>query len=90
MQDSNVQKLMTALGRIIAGHRKAAHKTMYKISAESSMSKSTWREAELGVCKNITLTTLWKISEGLEIPLSQLMAELKAELGENFSLTEID
>lgn len=53
------------------------------------MSKSTWREAELGVCKDINLSTLWKISEGLNITLADIIIELQSELGEGFSLADL-
>ena len=82
--------LIKTLGDIIKSHRKASNKTIYKISAEASMSKSTWRAAELGICKNINLTTLWKISEGLEMSPSELLEELQNKLGKNFSLSELD
>ena len=88
MQDAN-KKLIKALSKIISRRRKLSGKSMYKISAEASMSKSTWREAELGVCSNINLTTLWKISEGLEVKPNVLIEELQKELGENFSITDI-
>ena len=87
MQDAN-KKLILALSKIIKRYRKLSGKTMYKISAEASMSKSTWREAELGVCNNITLSTFWKIAEGLEIKPSILIEEVQIELGENFSMTD--
>lgn len=54
------------------------------------MSKSTWREAELGVCKNMTITTLWKIAEGLEITPAMLMEELSNKLGKDFTLSDFD
>ena len=62
---------------------------MYAISAEISMSKSTWREAENAICQDIRLTTLWKIAEGLDIPLATLIDELAKDLGEDFSLSDI-
>ncbi|MBE7709165.1 MAG: helix-turn-helix transcriptional regulator [Cyanobacteria bacterium SIG32] len=93
MQDgveNNSIKLIKTLGSIIEKHRKEQGKTIYKISAESSMSKSTWREAELGVCKNMTITTLWKIAEGLEITPAMLMEELSNKLGKDFTLSDFD
>ena len=93
MQDgveNNSIKLIRTLGSIIEKHRKKQGKTIYKISAESSMSKSTWREAELGVCKNMTITTLWKIAEGLEITPAMLMEELSNKLGKDFTLSDFD
>ena len=45
--------LINALGSLIKKHRKEQGKTIYSISAEVSMSKSTWREAEIVACKDI-------------------------------------
>ena len=83
-------KLIKVLGTIIEEHRKKQEKSIYKISAESSMSKSTWREAEIGVCKNMNITTFWKIAEGLDISPSKLMNELEEKLGQDFSLSDYD
>ena len=90
MQESSKNKtsqLIKTLGTIIKKHRKSQGKTIYKISAEAELPKATWRELELGL-KNFRFTTLWKIAEGLDIPLSTLMNELIDTLGENFSLTD--
>ena len=90
MQDILIRDLMTTLGSIIKKYRISQDKTIYKISAECSVPKSTWREAELGLCKDINLTTLWKISEGLNVPPYKILKELKNELGTGFSLTGLD
>lgn len=93
MQDvsaNNKILLINTIGEIIKSHRKAKGKTIYKISAEVSMSKSTWREAEIGACKDINLSTLWKISEGLEIPPAKLLDEASKKLGKDFTLTGLD
>lgn len=82
--------LIKTLGDVIKTHRKLTKKSIYKISAEIFMSKSTWREAELGVCKDINLTTLWKIAEGLDITPIQLLKEVQEKLGKDFSLVELD
>ena len=78
MQDglkNNSIKLIKPLDSIIEKHRKEQEKSIYKISAECSMSKSTWREAELGVCKNMKITTLWEITEDL-IPFTSIVSPL--------------
>ena len=51
------------------------------------MSKSIWSEVEKGN-KNIQLTTLWIISEGLNIKLSELIKEIENMLGKAFSFLE--
>ncbi len=82
--------LIKTLGEIIKKHRKNIGKTIYKISAECSMSKSTWREAELGVCKDINLSTLWKIAEGLGVKPAIIIEELYQAVGSEFSLCDFE
>ena len=63
-------------------------KTAYKISAEIALSKTTWRDVELGA-NDLKLSTMWKVAEGLDIPLEKLISEVNATLGEDFSLADI-
>lgn len=86
--NDKIEKLIKTLGLIIKTHRKAQGKTIYKISAEAGLPKATWRELEFGL-KNFRFTTLWKIAEGLDIPLAKLIQELSNELGEDFSLSDL-
>ena len=87
MQASS-KKLLIALGQVIYKHRCNTGKSVYKISAESCIAKSTWLRIEKGIHSNIDLTTLWKIAEGLEISLEYLINDVKNELGEKFSLID--
>lgn len=92
MQDRNnekAQELIKALGSIIQKRRKEQGKSIYKISAESELPKATWREIEIGK-NNFRFITLWKIAEGLDIPLENLIKELSEKVGEDFSLSETD
>ena len=92
MQDNSKDKLTQltkTFGILINKHRMAQGKTIYRISAEAGMPKATWRELELGI-KNFRFSTLWKIAEGLDIPIGTLMNELTAELGKDFNLSDID
>ncbi len=84
----SMNKVIVVLSKIIERHRISTGKSMYKIAAESGLSKSTWREAELAECRNITLSTLMQIADGLEIPLNKIIEELYEELGENFTLID--
>lgn len=91
MQDitkSKSEQLIKVFGQIVEQHRKTQGKTAYRISAEISLSKSTWREVELGA-NDLKFTTMWKIAEGLDIPLEKLINEVNTKLGEKFSLTDI-
>ena len=46
------------------------------ISNEINLSKSIWSQVEKGV-KDIQISTLWRICEALEIPLSTLILEIE-------------
>lgn len=83
-------KFMKILGEIIKSHRKKLNKSIYAISAESSISKSTWREIELGLCKDIKFKSLWKVAEGLNVPANIIVEELAKKLGSNFTLSDFD
>ena len=92
MQDNRQDKtahLVKAFGEIVEAHRKSQGKTIYKISAEASLPKATWREIECGL-KNFRFATLWKIAEGLDIAPAILMEELSNKLGKDFTLSDFD
>lgn len=86
--DCKKKELMSVLGQIVKQLRLEKAKSIYKISAECSMSKATWREVELGICGDVSLSTLYKIADGLEMPLYELFFILNQTLGEDFSLTD--
>lgn len=89
MQDNCKKKeLMKNLGQTIKQLRLEKSKSIYKISAESLMSKSTWREVELGICNDVTLSTLYKIADGLEIPAYELLKKVHDVLGDDFFITD--
>ena len=91
MQETTKDKanqLIKTCGKIVEQHRKEQGKTAYKISAEIALSKTTWREVELGE-NDLKLSTMWKVAEGLDIPLEKLINEVNKELGEEFSLSGI-
>jgi len=84
-----VNELITALGEVVKDFRQKSGKSIYKISAESAISKSTWREVEVAACKDINFTTFWKIAEGLEIAPEELILALKNKLGKDFTLIDL-
>ena len=81
------KELIKAIGELVKKHRVEQNKTMYSISAEAGVPKATWRELELGL-KDFRFTTIWKIAEGLDIPLDQLIKVLREKLGADFTLIE--
>lgn len=92
MQESSInksEKLIKTFGNIVKKHRKNQGKTIYRISAEAGIPKATWRELELGL-KNFRFITLWKVAEGLEISPNKLLEELLNEMGNDFSLSDLD
>lgn len=87
MQEKN-ERFINTLGEIIKEHRLLCNKSIYKISAESNIPKTTWRRIEQGCHKDILLTSLWKIAEGLEIKPETLIKELTDKLGNEFTLID--
>ena len=81
------QKLQNVLAEYVREKRLERNKSLSKISAEIMMTKSMWLDLEKGI-KDPQLSTLWRVSEALDIPLEILIKEIKTRLGENFSLID--
>ncbi len=81
----NKRKLLKITGNIIKKYR--GNKSISLLSNEIELSKSIWSEVEKGN-KDIQLTTLWRISEGLNIKPSELIKEIENMLGKDFSFLE--
>ena len=75
------------IGKIIKKHRAKQNKSISLISAEIGMTKSMWADLEKGI-KDPQLSTLLRISEALNIKLSEIISELESQLGNNFSMIE--
>ena len=84
------QQFILALANLVKEHREKLNKTVYMISAEASVPRSTWRDLEFCVSKDINLFNFCKIAEGLEIPPHKLLKELTDKLGNNFSFTDMN
>lgn len=90
MQDcykSSKKKLIDSISQIVKSKRLDREKSISYISDEVGMTKSMWADLEKGK-KDPQLSTIWRISQGLEIPLSVLIKELEDYLGKDFSLIE--
>ena len=61
------------------------NKSISLISDEIGMTKSMGADLDKSI-KDPQLSTLWRISEALDIPLSVIVIELENALGENFTL----
>ena len=84
MQETK-RELLKITGNIIKKYR--GIKSISLLSNEIELSKSIWSEVEKGN-KDIQLTTLWRISEGLNIKPSELIKEIENMLGKDFSFLE--
>lgn len=84
---SSKKLLQQAVAKIVKKHRLAQNKSLSKISAEIIMTKSMWNDLEKGI-KDPQLSTIWRVSEALDIPVDELICEIKTELGTDFSLTD--
>ena len=84
----NMQELKNELQKTIATVVKRHRtKSITKSSDEIGMGKSLWADLENGI-KDPQLSTLWRIAEGLDIKLHQLIKEVEDELGDKFSFLE--
>ena len=83
-------RLVKVLGEIIKKHRLEQKKTIYKISAECSIHKDSWRLIEKGLVNDIKLSSLWKIAEGLEMDPIDILNEAKAILGKDFTISGLN
>ena len=81
-------KIIKTFGDLIKDKRLNLKKSVYAISAECGISKSTWQRIEDGHFKNISIITMWKISEALDIPIEKLISEVRKILGADFSLID--
>lgn len=83
-------RLVQTLGKIIKKHRLEQNKTIYKISAECSIHKDSWRLIENGSVNDVKISSLWKIAEGLGIDPIDLMKEVKESLGNDFTISGLN
>ncbi len=79
--------LQTQLASYIQRKRIKLNKSISLISAEVGMTKSMWSDMEKGI-KDPQFSTLWRISEGLNEPITELIQHACKDLPENFSLIE--
>lgn len=90
MQDcyiENKTKLQKCLSKSVKEKRLNLNKSISLLSAEVGMTKSMWADLEKGR-KDPQLSTIWRISQGLDIPLSVLIKEIEDNLGNDFTLIE--
>ncbi len=80
-------KLQKSIAKIVKTHRERQKKSVSRISAEIMLTKSIWSDLEKGI-KDPQISTLWRISEALNIPLEDLISEIRNDLGKEFTLID--
>ncbi len=83
-EQKNKIELQTTLGQIIKKYRLERKKSISLISAEIGMTKSMWADMEKGI-KDPQFSTLFRMSEGLDISLIKIIKELYEILPEDFT-----
>ena len=78
-------KFQNALAKIIKKYRENSHLSMTKTSDEIGLTKSIWSNVEADR-RDPQLTTIWRMAEALNVPLSQIITELETTLGKDFFL----
>jgi transcriptional regulator with XRE-family HTH domain len=78
------KELQKAIAKVVKEHRT---KSITKSADEIGMGKSMWADLENGI-KDPQISTLWRISEGLEILPHDLIKMIEDELREDFSFLE--
>lgn len=79
--------LQTELGKLIKEYRLKTNKSISLLTAEVGMTKSLLADTEKGI-KDPQFSTLWRLAQGLNIPLSEIIKELENHLKDDFSLIE--
>lgn len=80
--------LVNLLGKIIRANRLKKNKiSLNTFAYEYDLNPGNLSRVENGQIEP-KITMLWRISEALEIPLSEIMKQLEQELGKDFSIIE--
>lgn len=90
MQSDNKEHrkyILDKLGLIVKKARLEKSKSISLITNEIGLSKSIWADLEKGQ-KDPQFTTLWRIAEALEIPLSEIIASLEQDTPTNWSFID--
>lgn len=91
MQDKNLKEQKILLQKLLAEYvkekRRETKKSITLISNEIDMTKSIWADLERGI-KDPQFSTLWRVAEALNMPLSKLIKEIEKKTGQNFTLIE--
>ena len=83
MQEIKI-KLQQAIAEVIKENRT---KSITKSSDEIGLGKSIWSDIE-NAKKDPQISTIWRISEGLNMKPHELVLKIEEKLGDNFSFLE--
>jgi len=87
-KDEKILEIIKALGEIIREIRRGKREESLNLFAYSyDLNPSNLSRIENGQIEP-KVTTLWKIAEALDIPLSELIRNLENKLGDGFSLID--
>lgn len=89
-ETQNQKLLYKTLVAIIKKHRKSLKKSIYKLSAEVELDRSSWSRLEKLESLDPSFTTIWKIAEALDIYPDELIKEVREKLGDDFSLSGLN
>lgn len=84
---SNKQILQNVLAKRIKDLRVKQGKSISLISNEVGLAKSLWSDTEKGI-KDPQFSTMWRIAEALDIPLSQLIKDVELAVQNKVSFIE--
>lgn len=79
--------LCKLLGQKIKQLRENEKKSISLISNEIGLSKSIWADLEKGI-KDAQFTTIWRIAEALDIPLSEIILNIENKLPQDWNFIE--
>ena len=86
MQEST-DLLKQTLAEVIKEYRLEQNRSISLLSREVNLSKSIWSDLEKGI-KDPQLSTLWKVAESLNVPLSQIIKVMEENLKNKLSFIE--
>lgn len=86
-KNENTIHLIKEFGKQVKKKREAQSKSQRLLALEYELDSGNLNRIENGKI-DPKLTMLWRISEALQIPLSELIKDLENELKENFHIIE--
>ena len=84
MQDKKLY-FRKVLAKVVRDYRLKSGKSISKISNEIDLTKSVWHEIELAN-RDPQLSTIWRIAEGLNMPLSKIIIEMEKDVAKDYFL----